>query len=36
MPDRSEDEKDRRWRKLGVVGSWVDAAARIIELFLRR
>jgi hypothetical protein len=36
MADRTNDEdKDRRWRKLGVIGSFVDAAARLAELLLR-
>lgn len=37
MSDQAEnDKKDTLWRRLGVVGSFVDAAVRLAELFLRR
>lgn len=29
-------DQDRRWRKLAVIGSFTDVAARLIEIFLRR
>jgi len=38
MPRRPRDDdkaKDRKWRKLGVIGSFLDAAARIAEMLLR-
>lgn len=36
MPDqKDEGTSDRCWRRLGVFGSFVDAAARLAELLAR-
>lgn len=35
MSDRSEEDKDRRWRKLSAIGSFLDAAARLAEILTR-
>jgi len=32
----NEEENDRRWRRLSVIGTFIDAAARLAEILLRR
>jgi hypothetical protein len=35
MSDRSEEAKDRWWRKLAAIGTLTNAAIRLVELMLR-
>ena len=32
---RSEDHTEQRWRRLGVIGTWLDVCARVVELLAR-
>lgn len=34
--NNDREENDRRWRKLGVIGTFADALARVVEIVLRR
>ena len=36
MDRRGDEEKDKWWRRLGVIGSFLDAAVRIAEICMRR
>ena len=36
MDRRGDEEKDKWWRRLGVIGSLIDAAVRIADICMRR